>query len=222
MYNYPPSGGEKLMSAQAETWRCAKRNKSQFMLSTPTSQIFPRLETGRLILREIVPADADDLFRIFSDAETMRYWSCRPYTSVEQANKLVEDIAETARCGAGVQWAITLRNDERLIGKCGYNEWRKRHRRGDISYIVASEHWGKGIVSEALRAVLNYGFDHMNLHSVEAGVTPGNEASTRMLERLGFHLEGQLRENFWAEDRFVDSLIYSLLRRDWETANGKR
>lgn len=62
---------------------CGGGTTIKIMLSTPTSQIFPRLETGRLILREIVPADADDLFRIFSDAETMRYWSCRPYTSVE-------------------------------------------------------------------------------------------------------------------------------------------
>jgi ribosomal-protein-alanine N-acetyltransferase len=115
-----------------------------------------------------------------------------------------------------------LRGDQRLIGKCGYNEWRKRHRRGDISYIVAREHWGKGIVSEALHAVLDYGFDHLNLHSVEAGVTPGNDASTRMLERLGFHREGHLRESFWADGMFVDSLIYSLLRRDWETARSKR
>jgi ribosomal-protein-alanine N-acetyltransferase len=192
------------------------------MFPTLTSQIFPRLETDRLILREIAPPDADDLFRIFSDAEAMRYWSCRPYTSVEQAHRLIEEMSEAMDCGAGIQWAITLRGDERLIGKCGYNEWRKRHRRGDVSYIVAREHWGKGIVSEALHAVLDYGFDHLNLHSVEAGVTPGNDASTRMLERLGFHLEGRLRESFWADGMFVDSLIYSLLRRDWETARSKR
>jgi [ribosomal protein S5]-alanine N-acetyltransferase len=87
----------------SETEMHIPKTHDRFMLSTPTSQIFPRLETGRLILRKIVPADADDLFRIFSDAETMRYWSCRPYTSVEQACKLVEDIAEAARCGAGIQ-----------------------------------------------------------------------------------------------------------------------
>jgi ribosomal-protein-alanine N-acetyltransferase len=190
------------------------------MFSTPTPTIFPRLETERLILREIVSADADDLFHIFSDAETMRYWSCRPYTSVEQARSLIADTAEAMHCGAGIHWAITLRSDERLIGKCGYNEWRNRHRRGNISYIIAREHWGKGIVSEALRAVLDYGFDHMNLHSVEAAVTPGNDASARILERLGFRLEGHLRESFWADDMFVDSLIYSLLRRDWETTRG--
>jgi ribosomal-protein-alanine N-acetyltransferase len=176
---------------------------------------FPILETERLFLREIVLADAEDLFRIFSDEETMRYWSCRPFTSVSQARMLIKRLAETAETGAGIHWAITERGNERLIGKCGYNEWRKAHRRGDISYIIAREQRGKGIVSEALRAMLDYGFDRMNLHSVEAGVTPGNDASTRMLQKIGFRLEGHLRENFLTDRGFVDSLIYSLLRSDW-------
>jgi [ribosomal protein S5]-alanine N-acetyltransferase len=193
----------------------------EFMLSAPVWRAFPRLETGRLVLREIVPSDAEDLFSVFSDEETMRYWSCRPYTSVDQARRLIEGVAEAARVGVGIHWAITLRGDERLIGKCGYNEWRKAHRRGDISYIVGREHQGKGIVGEALGAALDYGFEHMNLHSVEAGVTPGNDASTRMLEKLGFRLEGHLRENFLTDGGFVDSLIYSLLRRDWESARRK-
>jgi ribosomal-protein-alanine N-acetyltransferase len=183
-------------------------------------RIFPRLETERLVLREIVPADAEDLFHIFSDEETMRYWSCLPYTSVDQAHRLIEGLAKVRLAGAGINWAITLRGDERLIGKCGYNEWRKAHRRGDVSYIVAREKRGMGVVSEALGAMLDYGFDHMNLHSVEAGVTPGNEASTRMLQRLGFRLEGHLRENFLTDRGFVDSLIYSMLRSDWESARG--
>src|SRR5262245_47164765 len=154
----------------------------------------PELETERLVLREIVPADAEGLFRIFSDEETMRYWSCKPYASIDQARRLIESLAEAAREGVGIHWAITLRGDDRLAGKLAYSEWRKAHRRGEISYILAREHWGKGIVSEALGALLDYGFDHMNLHSVEAGVTPGNEASTRMLQRLGFRLEGDRSE----------------------------
>lgn len=176
---------------------------------------FPLLETERFMLREIVPADAEELYRIFSDEETMRYWSCRPYTSLEQAHRLIDRMSEAVRTESGIQWGITRRGDDRLIGKCGFNEWRKTHRRGDISYIIAREQWGRGVVSEALSAVLCYGFDHMDLHSVEAGVTPGNEGSTRLLQRLGFRLEGHLRESFLAEDVFVDSLIYSLLRRDW-------
>jgi ribosomal-protein-alanine N-acetyltransferase len=176
---------------------------------------FPILETERLVLREITPADADDLFQIFSDQEAMQYWSCRPYTSVIQAHKLIESLTESAREETGIHWAITLRGENRLIGRCGYNEWRKQHRRGEISYIIGRQHWGKGIVSEALRVMLNYGFAEMALHSVEAAVTPGNEGSTRLLEGLGFRLEGHLRESYFAEDRFVDSLIYSLLQGDW-------
>jgi [ribosomal protein S5]-alanine N-acetyltransferase len=190
------------------------------MISTPWPT-FPELETERFSLREIVPADAEDLYRIFSDEETMRYWSCRPYTTIDQARRLIDGISKLVRDGAGIHWGITLRGDNRLIGKCGYNEWRKAHRRGDISYIVAREQWGKGVVSEAMCAVLDFGFDQMNLHSVEAGVTPGNDGSTRMLQKLGFRLEGHLRESYLAEDVFVDSLIYSLLRRDWEAARNE-
>lgn len=187
-------------------------------MSTSIWNVFPRLETARLVLREILPSDAEDLYRIFSDEETMRFWSCRPYKSVDQAHRYIESMAETLRKGAGINWAITLRDEDRLIGKCAYAEWRKAHRRAEIGYIVSRDHWGKRVAPEALRAMLDYGFEHLNLHSVEAGVTPGNGGSTRVLERLGFRLEGHLRESYFAEDRFVDSLIYSLLRRDWEAS----
>jgi len=186
------------------------------MPSVPAPEQFPSLQTERLILRQIVPTDAADLYRIFADDESMRYWSCRPFSSLKQADKLVESMARAFLEGSGIHWAITLRNENRLIGKCGYNEWRKAHRRGDISYIIDRRQWGKGLVSEALRAVLEYGFNRMNLHSVEAGVTPGNDASTRMLQKLGFRLEGHLKESFLVEDVFVDSLIYSLLRKEWD------
>jgi [ribosomal protein S5]-alanine N-acetyltransferase len=186
------------------------------LASNSNNASYPELETDRLLLREIVPADAEDLFRIFSDAETMEYWSCRPYTSVQQASELIDRMAQARCSGRALHWGISLKGDPRLIGKCGYNEWRKVHRRGDVSYILARDCWGRGIVTEAVSAVLDYGFDHMDLHSVEAGVTPGNVASAKMLEKLGFRLEGHLRESYWAEDRFVDSLIFSLLQRDWK------
>jgi [ribosomal protein S5]-alanine N-acetyltransferase len=189
--------------------------KEGHLVSCTRPGVFPRLETKRLVLRQIVSSDAEDIFRIFSDHEAMRYWSCRPHTSVRQAHTLIDDMAGAMHSGTGIHWAITMRGEDQLIGKCGYNELRPVHRRGDISYIIGREQWGKGIVKEALCAVLDYGFDRLNLHSIEAGVTPGNDGSTRLLEKLGFRLEGHLRESFWAEDRFVDSLIYSLLGRDW-------
>jgi ribosomal-protein-alanine N-acetyltransferase len=186
------------------------------MHSAPPRTPFPELETDRLILREIHPGDAGDLYRIFSDADTMEFWSCRPYSSLQQAIGLIERMAEARRTGSALHWGISLKGDPRLIGKCGFNEWRTVHRRGDVSYILSRDFWGKGIVTEALSRILDFGFDQMNLHSIEAGVTPGNVASTKMLEKLGFRLEGHLHESFWAEDRFVDSLIFSLLAKEWK------
>jgi [ribosomal protein S5]-alanine N-acetyltransferase len=177
---------------------------------------FPQLETERLILREITPADSDALFEIYSDEEVMRYWSCKPFSSIDQANNLIANIKEALDLGNSIDWAITLRGSDRLIGKCRFSTWRREHCRAEISYILSRKYWGQGIAGEALCAILTYGFIHMELHSIEAQVTPGNTASTRMLERLGFVLEGHLRESFLVEDTFVDSLIYSLLRKDWE------
>src|SRR6185369_4096381 len=96
------------------------------MTLTSSWQIFPKLETERLVLREIVPTDARDLFRIFSDEETMRYWSCRPFTSVDQASSLIESMTKQVQDGTGIHWAISLRGDGRLIGKCGYMSGERR------------------------------------------------------------------------------------------------
>ena len=176
----------------------------------------PRLDTRRLVLRELVDDDARCLFRIFSSPGAMEYWSFPPLSAPEQAVALIRSARELVSSGTGLQWAIVRQDTGELIGKCGFNEIRHRHRRGDISYVLDEAHWGKGFASEALGALLCYGFKALNLHSLEAGVTPGNDSSTRMLERLGFRLEGHIRENYFAGDRFVDSLIYSLLRSEWQ------
>jgi [ribosomal protein S5]-alanine N-acetyltransferase len=177
---------------------------------------FPRLETERLVLREITSKDSDALFEIFSDNEVMQYWSCKPFSSIDQACDLIRRISEAFSSGESIDWAITHRDNDRLIGKCRFSSWRREHCRAEISYILARKHWGQGIAGEALCALLSFGFRQMGLHSIEAQVTPGNDASTRMLERLGFVLEGHLRESFLVEDTFVDSLIFSLLRKDWD------
>lgn len=187
------------------------------LVTAPIWDPFPTLLTHRFSLRRIVRDDADALFQIMSDEETMRYWSCRPYRTVAQAHAKIEQLDASLAQADGIYWAVARREAPDLIGFCGYNAWRK-HRRGDISYLVGRRHWGTGTMRETLPAVLSYGFSELDLHSVEAGVTPGNDGSVALLQRMGFRLEGHTRESFWAEDRFVDSMIFSLLRCDWHVA----
>ncbi len=211
-------------------WDCTQSARSNLLTmsnsdsSPPVSNqggplIVSTLETNRLLLRELVESDADGLFGIFSSPQAMEYWSFPPLSRPEQAVALIHEARELALSGTGLQWAIVRRDTGQLIGKCGFNEIRHRHRRGDVSYVLAEAHWGQGFASEALGALMRYGFKALNLHSLEAGITPGNDSSTRMLQRLGFRLEGHIRENYFAGDRFVDSLIYSLLRSEWQESS---
>lgn len=176
---------------------------------------FPRLSTARLELRPITQADAEALFAIFADPETMRYWSHRPYTSIDQARVLIDRILTSYSAKNGIEWAITERDRDQLIGKCCFHRVLKDHARAEVGYVIARDRWGQGILREALLSILDLGFSAMGLHSVEAQLDPRNERSANALVKVGFQKEGYLRENFCIEGEFLDTAIYSLLKRDY-------
>ena len=88
---------------------------------------------------------------------------------------------------------------------------QKEHYRSEIGYALNPLFQGKGIMQEAMQAIIQYGFEIMKLHSVEANVNPANEASMRLLEKNGFVKEAYFRENYYFDGKFLDSVIYSLL-----------
>jgi RimJ/RimL family protein N-acetyltransferase len=176
---------------------------------------FPRLETPRLILREITPDDVQDLFRIYANPEVMRYWSAAPMRSIAEAHRKIAGVAAAFHAHEGIRWAITRKDAGRLIGSCGHWRLVKEHFRSEIGYELAPEHWGQGIMPEAVDAILRFGFERMGLHSVEAQIEPNNIGSRRVLEKLGFVQEGYFRENFFVNDLFTDTAIFSLLKSDW-------
>ena len=152
---------------------------------------FPIIETPRLRLRQITHADVSALLAIYSDAETMRYYAT-PYTSVEESHDDVQLHKRRFREKTGIRWAITLKGDDTLIGNCGYNP-RAYGNRCDIGYILSREHWRTGIMYEAISAMLPFGFHELELNRIEAWIFPGNDASCRLAEKLGFTYEGLLR-----------------------------
>ena len=178
---------------------------------------FPVLRTARLVLRQLAPADAPALFGLFSDPETMKYWSTLPHESVAETEAMLRGSSEGVAAGEFIEWAITLAEDTSetpaAVGKIGHHRWQRAHYRSEVGYILRRDLWGRGLTSEALRAVLGFGFERMHLHSVEAQLDPRNKRSARVLEHAGFVKEGLLRENFVIAGRFCDTAIYSLVRR---------
>lgn len=181
---------------------------------------FPVLTTARLRLREIVPEDAEAMFRLRSDPEVMRYFGSAPDRSIEETEQRIDRIATGVREGTAIRWGLTLREGGALVGIAGYWRWEKHHRLAEIGYELTPACWGQGLMTEAVRPILRFGFERMELHRVEARLDPQNRASGRVLERLGFRQEGLLRESWLYEGRFTDTAIYGLLDRDLAAREG--
>ena len=179
---------------------------------------FPRLETENLVLRELRPADVPKVLELFSDPEVTRYYDLDLFSTIEEACRLVDRFVQRFDKRIGIRWAITERsNTEDLVGTCGYNLWIQPSHRAVLGYDLARTHWNRGIMTEALAAVLQFGFEKMALNRIEALVMSGNEASYRLLGKLGFQQEGTLRQYELVKGRFVDMEMFSILEE-----NGRR
>lgn len=182
--------------------------------------LFPTLETPRLVLREIVAADAPALLAIHGDADLMRWFGNDPLPDLAAAEALVNTFAGWRQLpNPGTRWAIEQKQRPGLIGTCGLFAWNRNWRKCIVGYELAREYQGKGIMHEALAAVLTWGFASMDLNRVEAQTHPCNLASLKLLQRLHFVAEGCLRQGGYWADQYHDLLQYSLLKADWLAAN---
>lgn len=171
---------------------------------------FPTLETERLILRQLEATDAQDVFLFLSDEENIRYYDPAPMTQLEQAEKSIERHRRRFAQHEALRWGITLKGKNKIIGNCGYS-WDVENRLAALSYILSKHYWNKGIMTEVLTAIIQFGFEHIHLHRIEAQVAYLNLASTRLLKKLGFQEEGRLRDRQYANNQFVDELMFAII-----------
>ncbi|MDB5695862.1 MAG: family N-acetyltransferase [Sphingomonas bacterium] len=176
----------------------------------------PVLTTTRLVLRPLVTSDADALHAIYGDEEAMRWWSHAPHDTLEQTRERV------ARNVAGPDfrvWAVTLRGDDRAIGTV--NAMERRSGLIEIGYSLARAHWRRGLAGEAVTALIDLLF-HQGARRLFADTDPDNAPSNRLLERLGFTLEGRLRGEWETHIGVRDSLIWGLLGDEWRAHSHSR
>ncbi len=174
------------------------------------------LATERLLLRPLQAGDATALFAIFSHPEVMRYWSFVAWTGMEQADNYIADAAEGMASGTCLRLGITLAGSGELIGQAALYKFDRDNRRCDVGYALGRPHWGHGYLAEAMAALLGHGFGALNLNRVEADIDPRNSASAKALERMGFRVEGLLRERWIIAGEVSDTAFYGLLRSYWD------
>jgi ribosomal-protein-alanine N-acetyltransferase len=181
---------------------------------------FPVLTTERLVLRKKTKDDVHELFFLRSDEHVMKYLDRPKARSIEDAAGFIDMINNALENNEGITWGISLKDDPKLIGNIGFWRIEKGNYRAEIGYALHPAYHKKGIMYEAMKAVLNYGFNVIGLHSVEANINPANTASAKLLEKTGFIKEAHFRQNYFFEGKFLDSVIYSLIAPP-KTTSGK-
>lgn len=171
---------------------------------------FPTLRSPRLHLRQFRQEDIHDVFYGLSHPDVIKYYGVHFDTlkaTQEQMNWFVS--LETNR--TGIWWAICRAEGSAFLGAAGFNNWSHGHRKAEIGFWLLPEYWGKGIVSEALPLVCNYGFGKMGLHRIEAFVESENLNSKTAMSKMGFSLEGTMVDCEIKNGRFISLDIYARL-----------
>ena len=177
---------------------------------------FQNLETERLLLLRIAATDVNEIMELRGNPETMKFVPRPLVTNVEQAMEHFKMIDDKIEHNIGINWAITLKGNPKLIGIIGHYRIQPENYRSEIGYMILPEYNGQGFVPEAIKALLIYGFDDLQMHSIEAVIDPENKASERVLQKSGFVKEAHFIENEYYNGKFYDSVIYSLLKRNFK------
>ncbi|MGH2552749.1 MAG: GNAT family N-acetyltransferase [Chitinophagaceae bacterium] len=179
----------------------------------PDFNPFPELITERLRLRRITMEDAPEIYFLRSDPSVLKYLGKEPATSIKEAEEFIKNINEGIENNNAIIWAIVLAEyPSKVIGTICYWRMLKEHYRAELGYVLNPEYWGKGIMKEAIRKVLEYGFATLEIHSVEARINPGNIASSAVLEATGFIREAYYKEDYFYKGKFEDTAVYSRLQ----------
>jgi len=182
----------------------------------------PLLTTARLQLRGITQTDSDDLYAIYSDMKTLEYWGQDPVLSPAEAWNKIKDNMQYVKGGTAILWGIALRDSNRLIGTCTIFRINRQNKNGEAGFILNRAHWGKGLMTEAMSHVLDYTFNELDFHRLEADTDPKNTASLALLKKLGFQREGYFRERWFVHGKWHDSVMLGLLRNEYFVAVSNR
>ncbi|UOQ73211.1 GNAT family N-acetyltransferase [Hymenobacter cellulosilyticus] len=173
---------------------------------------FPELRTPRLLLRQLTADDAEAMRFFRSDEEFLRYVPREKEPTLFQAQQHLRLLADLEAANQGITWALSPPEQPQvLMGTICLWHLQADHHRAEVGYGLHPDFARQGLMAKALQAVIDYGFDHLRLHSLEAQVDPDNVASIRLLRKHGFVQEAHYRENYYFQGRYLDTVVYSLL-----------
>ena len=182
----------------------------------------PELTTERLTLRKMLVADASDMYEYAARPEVTKYLTWQPHPDRDYTREYLQYLGTRYAAGMFYDWAIVYEPDCKMVGTCGFNSFNCTSDSAEVGYVLNPDYWGKGIAPEALTRVLEFGFDDLGLHRIEAKFIEDNDRSRRVMEKVGMRFEGVLREAMYVKGNYVNIGICSILESEWREKHGKK
>ncbi|ANE51960.1 GNAT family N-acetyltransferase [Flavisolibacter tropicus] len=177
---------------------------------------FEILETSRLKLRKLTPEVFDFVFTNYTNEELKTFFGLSTEQELEK-ERIKHEKGLATYNKSFLYFQLIDKSNDTVIGGCGYHTWYLDHFRAEIGYgLFQEQHKGKGLMTEALLPIIDYGFNTMHLNRIEALIGPENTASLQLVKRLNFTREGYLRQHYNHNGQIVDSVLFSLLRSEYK------
>lgn len=166
------------------------------------------IQTDRLLLRQFVGNDIENVFKGLSDPDVIKYYGIS-FKTLEDTKKQMTWFADIGKDGTGIWWAICSSDNKTFYGAGGLNNLSKEHKRAEIGFWLLTDFWGQGIMNEAIPLICKYGFEKLGLHRIEGFVEAENKNCKRALTKLGFQHEGTMIDCEIKDGKFISLDIYS-------------
>lgn len=171
---------------------------------------FPSIETERLLLRQIVPNDLENVFNGLSHPEVIKYYGVN-FHSLETTNEQMEWFKNLEKSNSGIWWAICSKDSNEFYGAGGLNDVDKANKKAEIGFWLLPNYWGFGFMKEAMPKICKYGFEQMNLHRIEGFVDSDNTNCKNGMAKLNFKHEGTMTDCEFKNGKFLSLDIYALI-----------
>lgn len=176
----------------------------------------PTLETPRLILRPMTMKDAGDIYHYSKDPQVALHVLWDAHENIQQTRAYIRYVLRQYKNGEPSSFAIEEKASRKVIGTIGYMWINQENLSSEVGYSLSRAHWNRGYMTEALNAVIDYGFEHLLLNRIEAQHETANPASGRVMEKAGMQKEGVLRSRIFNKGKYVDVALYAILKQDWK------
>jgi [ribosomal protein S5]-alanine N-acetyltransferase len=175
----------------------------------------PIFETERIRLRPLSTRDASQVFEYASEPDVAQFVTWEHHRTLSDSMHFLRVVTHQYKEGIASPWGIVYKEENKLIGTGGYHWWLKEHSSAEFGYAISSKYWNKGLMTEALKVIIKFGFDVMGLNRIEAKCYPENIASEKVLIKCGLSCEGTIRESVFIKGKFRDLKLFSILRTEY-------